>query len=454
MKRRRFVGILLASSCVPMAATAAGADGRLTERVKSSLGQATSYLREISTKGGYVGIFSPDLEERFGEAFRQRAQATEIWVQPPGTPSVGEVFLRAYKATEDEQYLKAAGDVGRALAWGQRIEGGWSYLVDVGHLVYGAEVQRHPRHDCTFDDNTSQEALSFLMKLDTVSNKKWLYDSIQLGLDFVLRAQFPNGAWPQWYRLQGGYRDYYTFNDRAINDCIRVLVEAYRYYGTTRYLEGAKRGGEFIIASQLAKPQAGWAQQYSHDLKPAWARTYEPPGVCSWVTSDNIRTLVDLYLATGDRVYLQPIPDAIDWLQRSPIAPELWALLYEIGSNLPIYGDRDGQVHYTLEEISQERLIYGWQGKFGVQKAIQYYQEGQQKTPFLRKFPPEPQLAAEERRIRLKVLAPRVEQAIAKQDRRGRWIDDDGFIRIKTFVENMNQFCEYLELSAYGCSDR
>jgi Pectic acid lyase len=442
-----FVSTLLTSACVPPIVTAAKADENLTGKVKSSLRQAIAYLRSIATNGGYVGIYSVDLQDRFGEAFRQRAQATEIWIQPPGTPSLGEVFLRAYKITKDGESLKAAGDVGRALAWGQRIEGGWSYLVDVGHMVSGSPVQRHPRHDCTFDDNTSQAALSFLMKLDEISNKKWLSDSIELGLEFLLRSQFPNGAWPQWYRLQGGYRDYYTFNDRAINDCIRVLLEAHRYYGRARYFNGAKRGGQFIIASQLAQPQAGWAQQYSHDLKPAWARAFEPPGVCSWVTSDNIHTLVDLYRVTGDRRYLKPIPDAIDWLQRSKLAPGWWALLYEIGTNRPIYGDYDGKVHYTLGEISQERLSYGWQCRFGVVNAIQYYEAAKQQSSFS-SYPQPPRLTADERRIRAKVLAPRVQEMIRQQDRRGRWIDDDGFIRTKTFVENMNQLCEYLEVTS------
>ena len=44
-------------------------------------------------------------------------------------------------------------------------------------------------------------------------------------------------------------------------------------------------------------------------------------------------------------------------LFRSP----LWSRYYEIGSNRPIFGDRDKSIHDTVEEISHERRDgYAW----------------------------------------------------------------------------------------------
>ena len=430
------------------AAPVSGVDEELVQHARAALQSATTYLLAISTNGGYAGIYSSDLSERYGEAFYEKAAATEIWVQPPGTPSVGEAFLAAYRVTEEKSYLLAAREAGRALAWGQREEGGWDHRVDVAHLEAVSKWPERRSGRCTFDDDISQGALTFLMKLDEELDESWLDDSIKLALDFIIEAQFDNGAWPQWYPLRGGYHDYFTFNDDAINNCIRVMFEAHRRYGESKYLECALRGGDFIIASQLTEPQSGWAQQYSHDMKPAWARTFEPPGVCSRATAANIRTLFGLYQVTGERRYLRPIPDAIDWLESSRLGPNKWSRLYEVGTNRPIYGDRDSQVHYTLQEISEERRLgYGWQSDFGIPEAILSYKEFRENEPVRVPVEGNKQMSEHKRHKRATSMEPDVRQIISGLDNQGRWIDD-GYIRTATFVTNMNKLCAYLELAS------
>ena len=341
------------------------------------LEQAADAFHSINTSGGYVGIYSADLSQRYGEAFYEEASAEEIWVQPPGTPTVGETFLRAYQLTNEEKYLRYATDAALALCWGQRKEGGWDHRVDVSHRTDDpSEIRRHSGR-CTFDDEITQGALMFLMALDTVLNESWLTESIELGMAFMMESQFENGGWPQWYPLRGGYHDYYTFNDGAINDNIRLMMHTYRQYGNPDYLRSAEAGGEFIIQSQWKAPQSGWAQQYNHDMEPAWARRFEPPGICSLVTGRNIHTLIDLYLLTDDEKYLNPIPAAIRWLEDSQIGNEQWARLYEVGTNKPIYGDREdgNKVFYEYLAISErERTSYGWQGSYGIPGAIARYE--------------------------------------------------------------------------------
>jgi PelA/Pel-15E family pectate lyase len=42
-------------------------------------------------------------------------------------------------------------------------------------------------------------------------------------------------------------------------------------------------------------------------------------------------------------------------------AGPLWARFYEIGSNRPLFGDRDGTIHTDVQEISSERRNgYAW----------------------------------------------------------------------------------------------
>lgn len=48
-------------------------------------------------------------------------------------------------------------------------------------------------------------------------------------------------------------------------------------------------------------------------------------------------------------------------LHPSPRGHPLWARLYEIGTDQPIFGDRDETIHYAVEEISAERRNgYSW----------------------------------------------------------------------------------------------
>ncbi|MCK4294097.1 MAG: hypothetical protein KAY65_12940 [Planctomycetes bacterium] len=131
-----------------------------------------------------------------------------------------------------------------------------------------------------------------------------------------------------------------------------------------------------FVLSLAVLALVGQAQQYSGDLKPAWARSFEPPGVCSAVTAHNMRTLVQLYLYTKDNTYLRPIPAAIEWLENSNVGQNLWARLYEVGTNRPIYGDRmDGnKIHYDYDKLSlKERTSYAWQGEYGIGSTISYY---------------------------------------------------------------------------------
>ncbi len=106
--------------------TAAAAEPTTSE-AKAAMSKATKFIRSIATEGGYLWRYSEDLQFRAGE---DKATATQIWIQPPGTPAMGEVFLRAYAATKEAEYLAAAQAVATALARGQLESGGWDYSID------------------------------------------------------------------------------------------------------------------------------------------------------------------------------------------------------------------------------------------------------------------------------------------------------------------------------------
>ena len=63
---------------------------------------------------------------------RSRPSRRMIWVQPPGTATMGHLFLDAYHATGDDYYYRAAEQAADALIRGQHRSGGWNYFIDFG----------------------------------------------------------------------------------------------------------------------------------------------------------------------------------------------------------------------------------------------------------------------------------------------------------------------------------
>ena len=69
-----------------LAATPAAADD-LRAQAAAGLKRATeTFRKEVGVQGGYLYRYRDDLARREGEG---KATATQAWVQPPGTPTVG-----------------------------------------------------------------------------------------------------------------------------------------------------------------------------------------------------------------------------------------------------------------------------------------------------------------------------------------------------------------------------
>ena len=102
-----------AAAMAPLKALAQGlAPSR--DQVLATMRKATTFMAEKAAyEGGYVWSYLPDFSRRFGE---MEAYPTMIWVQPPGTATMGHLFLDAYHATGDEYYYEAAKKAAQALS--------------------------------------------------------------------------------------------------------------------------------------------------------------------------------------------------------------------------------------------------------------------------------------------------------------------------------------------------
>jgi hypothetical protein len=454
----------------------------LREQAAAALKKATEFFRrEVSTEGGYLWRYSEDLSRREGEG---KATATQIWVQPPGTPSVGMAFLTAFEATGDKYYLDAARDAADSLVRGQLRSGGWYYSVDFDLANHKKLAYRDggggskARNTTTLDDNTTQSALRLLMRVDRALEFKDanIHEAAEYALDAILKAQYPNGAWTQvfiegpdpatfptkkasypdgWSRTWpgGDYWFQYTFNDNALADVIDTLFEASRVYDDPRYRTAGERGGDFILLAQLPEPQPAWAQQYDFDMHPSWARKFEPPSVTGGESQGVMRVLMQIYRETGEKKYLEPIPRAIAYLRRSALPDGRLARFYELKTNKPLYFTKDYQLTYDDSDMPTH---YGFKVGHSLDAIEREYERLKATDPSKLR----PQTPAKPERPQLTpALKAQVRSVIAALDDRGRWVEpgrlrhhgpDDSTERIidcQTFIKNVETLSRYLAAS-------
>src|SRR4051812_17820846 len=121
-----FVSLVFAASSFVPATRAQQSPTR--DEAAAALKKAVTFFREkISAEGGYLWRYSEDLSLREGE---EKATATQAWLQPPGTPAVGEAYLAAYERAKEPFLLDAAVETAHALVKGQLHSGGWGGVME------------------------------------------------------------------------------------------------------------------------------------------------------------------------------------------------------------------------------------------------------------------------------------------------------------------------------------
>ncbi len=269
----------------------------------------------------------------------------------------------------------------------------------------------------TLDNNATTTQLRFLAKVINAAGPDRTQDyraAFLKGVDYLCAAQYPNGGWPQVWPLEGGYHDAITFNDDAVTQAIEVLqgvADASGIYAFTtsevqrRARPHAEKGYACIVATQIKSHGrlTVWCQQ--HDaltLLPASARNFEPPVQCGDESANIVSFLMtdpapkpEIIAAVhaaaawfkktaiygqkwnrprGNRGAARDAPDeARLGLVPAPGAGPIWARYYEIGTDRPVFGDRDKTLHDRVEELSLERQRgYNWFNNGPKQMLAQY----------------------------------------------------------------------------------
>jgi len=246
----------------------------------------------------------------------------------------------------------------------------------------------------TFDNGATCGELRLLGRAFRLTGNELYGKAFLLGFDHILKAQYANGGWPQYYPLSKDYHRHITFNDDTMIAVMQFLSDTERkedfaFLDQSRR-DAAKaaveRGIRCIVKCQVVVegvPTVWCAQHDAETLAPTQARSYEHPSLSGAESSGILRFLMSIE---------QPPQEVIDavkggaaWFEsvkidgyryqksktgpalvKDPSAASLWARFYDIKTNRPVFSDRDGVVKYDIDEIGSERRGgYTWYGNWG-----------------------------------------------------------------------------------------
>lgn len=292
----------------------------------------------------------------------------------------------------------------------QTPSGGWSKRTDMGKTArqkgeaFGVEENYIP----TFDNNATSTQLQLLAQAYTVTKKKIYLDAFERGVRIIVDAQYPNGGWPQNYPVVGGYHDHITYNDNLIKQLMELLYnistgknefaftsKKLRKQAQTAYEKGLEciKKTQVVTNGQLTI----WGAQHDRlTLAPAKARNFEMISLSSTESAHLMSFLMDIDKPDADTI--KAVHAAAKWfkenkilgqrwsrtdlaLQADPEALPMWSRFYEIGTNKPIFGDRDSSIYYSVAQVSEERRKgYAWFST-APNKILEKYQAWAEKYP-------------------------------------------------------------------------
>lgn len=304
-------------------------------------------------------------------------------VRSPGTPAAGLLLLDGHRRTGRPHYLAAARRAGDLLVGVQLASGGWVSEMPVEETRLSAWFPWVALRT-TLDDDVTPGAIRFLLALWARSGDARYRRSAERGIDLLLRAQLPSGAWPHvwrpdWLRaVRASREDHASLNDGSTPIIIETLLAAADTLERPELVLAARRGGDWLLAAQQPPPRAGWAQQYDEAGRPAAMRRFEPPALATWESRHAADALDALARATGEARWCAPLRAAAAWLRDAAQARGCWARFLGLEDGAPLFLAADGA---QVETAGAARPGYDWQGDFGIPALLQRLALGDPETP-------------------------------------------------------------------------
>ena len=289
----------------------------------------------------------------------------------------------------------------------QRGSGGWSkqfkgkafdYNVEFSAAEKSDIAEEAKKDDANIDNGSTAKEIRYLVKTyKKINNPKYL-EAAENGIRFLLKAQYKNGGWPQYYPDKSLYRAEVTYNDNAMINTLNVLQDVMLKQNDLDIVKAdliepsakaVSKGIECILKTQIKVNDklTAWCQQYDEStLLPTKARAYELPSISGSESvniveflikqpnpSEEIKNAINaavewlqLVKITGYKIVDSPAPGTPKGKDKLLVADSssiMWARYYEIETNKPFFCDRDGIKKYSIQEIGYERRNgYAWYG--------------------------------------------------------------------------------------------
>lgn len=309
----------------------------------------------------------------------------------------------------------------------QLATGGWQKNQDWAAGIDHAAYEHAFATDIggTIDNGATYTEMRYLARIvaanPNLSKAVWkVYRQVFInGLEFLLKMQYPNGGFPQFWPYEGAahYAHHVTFNDDATVNVLRLLHDVSQQrppYDAlqlsdslcTAAYEAFWHGLDCLLKCQIRKDGklTVWCQQHDEvTLMPTSARSYELPSFGGNGESVNVLLfLMELDLQSfplcleRDRI-CAAVDAGVEWLWNHRIAgmklerftnddgqpdqrvvsgsPEdaLLARYYDLTTEQPFFCDRDGIPHPHLSDIGYERRNgYAWIRPFPMQLMKKY----------------------------------------------------------------------------------
>lgn len=286
--------------------------------------------------------------------------------------------------------------------------GGWPKNYDMRAILTDQQKQKLKENKHTlhagFDNGATHSQVAYLARAYTKTGDPDYKSAAIRGLNYIFRAQYDNGGWPQFYPDTSGYHKFITFNDGAMVGVMKILRDIVQDSPNYSFLDSFIRkeaqksfakGIDCILKMQIKEhgKLTVWCQQHDNKtLKPTHARTYELPSKASAESTEIVQLLMSLNDPSEE--VIRAINGAVDWFNKSaiegvrvkrvnakdttyeyhstesdkkvvhdPDAPRIWARFYELDTNRPLFANRNGHRVYSLSEVARERRTgYGWYG--------------------------------------------------------------------------------------------